>query len=251
MPHLLARMAAVIALLSALDVTSLAQNIVYRLESAKPLHRFSARQIVLLAKLNHADEVNLEHFSKLIVPSRWGADELQYSPMPRRVETLAGESKALVVDLEAQTFGAYEYGSLVRWGPISSGDAEHQTPAGIYHLNWHALLRTSSENASWIMPWYFNFSSELGLALHEYALPGRPASHGCVRLLAIDAKWLYAWGDGWVVDENTRQVIRPGTLVLLLGQYDFTARQPWLNPRWWKRGITLEIDAANGADVSR
>jgi hypothetical protein len=88
------------------------------------------------------------------------------------------------------------------------------------------------------MPWYFNFSSGLGLALHQYTLPGRPASHGCVRLLAVDAKWLYGWGDGWTLDED-RQVIRDGTLVVLVGKYNFTSSRPWLHPQRDAVGIAL------------
>ena len=220
---------------------SIANEVIYRVEMARPLSRLSPGQLALLVKLNHVDAVNLGSLSKIVVPDRWDADELQYSPMPAQFDELADESKALVVDLQAQTFGAYEYGILVRWGPVSSGDAGHQTPAGVYHLNWHALVRTSSENPAWIMPWYFNFSSERGLALHQSALPGRPASHGCVRLLDVDARWLYSWGDSWTVDEDTKELVRPGTLVVLLDRYHFAARQPWLNPKWWRHVISLHL----------
>jgi hypothetical protein len=84
-----------------------------------------------------------------------------------------------------------------------------------YHLNWHAPVHISSENPNWVMPWYFNFANDRGLALHLYSLPGRPASHGCVRMLAMDAKWLYRWGDGWTLAAGTRQLIQPGTLILV------------------------------------
>src|SRR5437773_2769046 len=140
--------------------------------------------------------------------------------MPHVVPQLSRERKAIVVDLAAQVFGAYEWGRLVRWGPVSSGDRRHQTPAGTYHLNWHARVHVSTENPTWVLPWYFNFASRQGLALHEYALPGRPASHGCARMLAIDAKWLFDWGDGWTLAASTRELVQPGTLVLVFGKYD-------------------------------
>jgi hypothetical protein len=89
------------------------------------------------------------------------------------------------------------------------------------------------------MPWYFNFASGRGLALHQYTLPGRPASHGCVRLLATDAKWLYRWGDGWAVDDG--EMVHTGTLVLLTGKYNFAAPQPWLKPEWWAKGISVHL----------
>ncbi|MFH1990536.1 MAG: L,D-transpeptidase, partial [Patescibacteria group bacterium] len=37
-----------------------------------------------------------------------------------------------------------------------------------------------------------NFS-ETGYFFHQQSLPGRPASHGCVRLTMEDAKTLFYW----------------------------------------------------------
>ena len=216
------------------------QPITCHLETTGPLSRFSPAQLVLLAKLNHADFAHLGRLRRILVPSRWDRDELAYSPMPRTVPELSQEKKALVVDLAGQVFGGYESGQLVRWGPVSTGDRLHQTPSGTYHLNWHARVRVSSENSTWIMPWYFNFDSTLGYGLHQYSLPGRPASHGCARMLVVDAKWLFNWGDGWTRDAVTGE-LQPGTLVLILGKYDFRAPQPWLRPAWWTRGVTLPL----------
>jgi len=88
------------------------------------------------------------------------------------------------------------------------------------------------------MPWYFNFCSKRGLGLHQYALPGRPASHGCVRLLLADAKWLFHWGEGWMLTSD-RQVLQHGTPILIVGSYNFGRTRPWLQPEWWSRGVTL------------
>lgn len=218
-------------LLCALGMSATAETMRYHLEHPGPNTRFSRHQIEILAKLNRADPASLRELRQIVVPNRWEEDELLYSPMPMALDAFAGEDKALLVDLTAQAFGAYESGKLVRWGPVSSGDREHPTPPGVYHLNWHAPVRISSENSSWVMHWYFNFSSQSGFALHEYTLPGRPASHGCVRLLAADAKWLYGWGAGWQRDPDTEEVIRPGTLVVLIGKYRFSAPRPWLNQK--------------------
>jgi hypothetical protein len=222
-------------------------SVVYRLEATRSLSRFSAAQLAVLAKLNRADLAHLGRLSRIIVPDRWDGAELDYSPMPRRLDSLSDERKAVIVDLAAQVFGAYESGELVRWGPVSSGDRHHTTPSGIYHLNWHQRVRISSENPTWIMPWYFNFSSERGFGLHEYALPGRPASHGCVRLLAADAQWMFRWGEGWGgYDPDTGEAARDGTLVLLVGTYDFAAAPPWLRPGWWAHGVSITPDRLRG-----
>lgn len=147
--------------------------------------------------------------------------------------------KALVVHQPSQTFGGYEHGRLVRWGPISSGREGHQTPSGLFHLNWKSPGRHSTVDADWYMPLYFNFHNERGLAFHQFTLPGRPASHACVRLLERDARWLYDWGEGWVLDERGWNVLDRGTPVLVLGQYDFDVPPPWRSSDWLARGIKL------------
>lgn len=213
-------------------------GVTYHLEPAKPLSRFDNIQISLLEKLNRADRGHLVRLKDLILPSRWDLDELAYSPMPRSVPRFAVTPKALVVDLPTQLFGAYEFGNLVRWGPVSSGDRHHATPAGFYHLNWNARIRISSENDEWVMPWFFNFCNKIGLGLHHYSLPGRPASHGCIRLLLTDAKWLFYWGQGWELASDG-QVLANGTPIMIVGGYDYEGARPWLQPGWWAKGVTL------------
>jgi hypothetical protein len=213
-------------------------NVKYHLEPAEHLSRFDADQMFLLEKLNRADARHLAHLRRLIVPDTWDLAPIVYSPMPQSVALLSDEPKALVIDLPTQVFGAYEFGNLVRWGPVSSGNRQHRTHPGLYHLNWNARIRISSKNDTWVMPWYFNFDSKDGLGLHQYTLPGRPASHGCVRLLLPDAKWLFHWGAGWTLNSD-RQILCQGTPVLIVGNYNFARSQPWLRPGWWARGVTL------------
>jgi len=88
------------------------------------------------------------------------------------------------------------------------------------------------------MRWYFNFSNREGLAFHEYALPGYPASHGCVRLLQRDAMWLYEWGEEWMLSSDARLEL-PGTPVFIIGQYDFSSAPPWRSLEWLARDIAL------------
>lgn len=230
------------ALLCGLSFAARAVTIAYHLESANALAHFSRSQLILLGKLNHADSGHLGRLPRILVPNQWDDDELRYSPMPEDVPELSEEKKAVIVDLAGQVFGAYEHGKLVRWGPVSSGDRHHQTPSGTYHLNFHAREKISTENPTWVMPWYFNFSSTLGLAMHQYTLPGRPASHGCVRMLSMDAQWLFHWGEGWTYAAGSDELLQPGTLVLVLGKYDFGAPPPWLHPGWWSQGVTLAVE---------
>ena len=236
------------ALFLGVCAAALAEQITYHLEPVKPLSRFTSDQRVLLMKLNRADNAHLARLGHIIVPDRWERDELVYSPMPQSVPQLSDESKAIVVDLTAQVFGAYESGNLVRWGPVSSGRRHHETPPGTYHLNWRARLHVSTEDPTWIMPWYFNFASDRGLGLHQYSLPGRPASHGCVRMLAVDAKWVFSWGEGWTVADAGGEVVELGTLVLVVGKYNHRAPQPWLEPGWWAQGASLSLPETAAAE---
>jgi len=71
--------------------------------------------------------------------------------------------------------------------------------------------------------------NERGVSFHLFDLPGYPASHACVRLLQRDAEWLYGWGDQWSLDGSRRNVVIPGTPVLILGVYRYDAPPPWLS----------------------
>lgn len=201
-------------------------------------NRFSESQLALLEKLNRADRGHLGRLPELVVPASWD-DELSHSMLPLRYQSSEPWPKFLVVHLPGQLFGAYESGRLVRWGPVSSGNRNSPTPSGQFALNWRSTGRSSTVNPNWFMRWYFNFGNREGLAFHEYALPGYPASHGCIRMLERDARWLYEWGEGWVLDATRTRVLASGTPVLIVGRYDFDAAPPWRSLEWLSTPIQL------------
>jgi hypothetical protein len=178
----------------------------------------------------------------MVMPADPPDGELEYSPLPISYSWALSFRKALVVDQPSQVFGAYEHGQLVRWGPVSSGCRRAPTPSGLFHCNWRSPARTSTLMAKLNMQWYFNFSNEKGFAFHQFDLPGLPASHGCVRLLARDAQWLYSWSDGWVLDDEERKVLREGTPVLILGKFDFASPPPWRQIGWLSMGVDLPAE---------
>jgi len=201
--------------------------------------RFTADQLVVLQKLNRADLDHLDRLPSLVVPDVWVDDELAYSPMPRRFPSGQQHPRVVVVYTPAQVFGAYEYGVLVHWGPVSSGRRTDPTPSGLFHLNWRKQSHVSTIDPDWIMPWSFNFENRVGLAFHEQDLPGRPASHGCIRMLGADARWLFEWADTWTLDADGTRVLKLGTPVLILGEYDFAAAPPWRSPQSLARPLEL------------
>lgn len=218
-------------------------EIAYRIEGregrAEVRSRFTAPQIALLEKLNRADAARLDGLPALVVPDVWLGDERAYSPLPGSYPGAAAYPKMLVVHLPGQAFGAYEWGELVGWGPVSSGARATPTSAGLFALTWKSTGHASSVNPDWFMRWYFNFDSREGLAFHEYTLPGGPASHGCIRLLSRDARWLYDWGDGWTLDPRTGRAIAPGTPVLIIGPYAYDDPPPWRSLDWLRGAVEL------------
>lgn len=109
-------------------------------------------------------------------------------------------TRKVVIDLHNKAFAAYnEEGELVRWGPISAGkdcsefENSCSTPKGTFKIYRKENRKYKSKKypkpfGGAPMPYAMFFSG--GIALHGSTLPGRHDSHGCVRLLNEDAKWL-------------------------------------------------------------
>jgi hypothetical protein len=66
-----------------------------------------------------------------------------------------------------------------------------------------------------------------GVGVHQYSLPGYPASHGCVRLYMDDAKYIFDWASMWEL-KNSR-IDKNGTPFMVFGEYDHDGNKPWLN----------------------
>ncbi len=174
----------------------------------------------LVEFINYVRVHDLGTGDTLIVPSQVDLDVRAYAPFPRFYDGAADLDKLFVIDKEVQAWAAYEYGRLQRWGVVNTGAAGSRTPGGRYNFNWKEPERVSSESPpgeEWLMRWVFNFHGPRGFHVHQYTMPtGAPASHGCVRLIAADAKWIYDWADGWTHDASGN-VTKQGTTVLVLG----------------------------------
>lgn len=137
--------------------------------------------------------------SELLIPDAFVEDFRAYAPYPIRYHSAAPLPKLFVVDKYTQTFAAYEGGTLVRWGLVSTGADDANTPAGRYTFNWKQEYRESTaapEGEVWKMRWVWNFHGPRGIHVHQYAVPiAQPASHGCVRLTEADAAWNFLWAE--------------------------------------------------------
>ncbi len=202
----------------------------FYIEDAKALSNLAtelgAEQMLMVLKINRRDLRHLKLGDTILLPAHAGT-ELEYSPFPSRISGIDSNKKLILVSRRVQAFATYENGVLVKWGPTSTGKKKTPTPDGIYHTNWKAEETHSTVDGDWVLKWNFNIDNLEGISLHEYELPGYPASHSCVRLLAGDAKWIYDWADQWTLSSNRKTVASPGTAVIVFGEYSYGKTPPW------------------------
>lgn len=191
--------------------------------------KYSEKHLQFILALNRIDENRLKAGSQLIVPDTLTEDLLDYSPFPDNFEMLDSIPKTVLISRRIQGFALYEHGKLRRWGPVSSGKKSTPTPAGLFYGNYKAFRKISTVDESWIMPYYFNYMNFEGVGVHQYTMPGFPASHACVRLKKDDALFIYTWADQWKLDKTGQVILKNGTPFMVYGDYDFDAQFPWLD----------------------
>ncbi len=179
----------------------------------------------LLAALNRVDAAHLKGLDSFIVPDKYIDSLDAYLPFPKYAAILEPINKILIFSYPTQTFAAYEKGKLILTGPTNMGKKSTKTPTGLFFCNWKSKETRSTVNNSWILKWNFNVSNLGGVGFHQYALPGYPASHSCLRLWNDQALYLYNWADQWKLQNN--QLVAKGTPVIIYGEYPFGAPRPW------------------------
>lgn len=102
-----------------------------------------------------------------------------------------GDPLQIVVSLHDQQMQIWRGSELVAQSPVSSGKPGHETPTGIFSVLHKKKYHESNIYSNAPMPWMQRLTWT-GIALHEGKLPGRPASHGCVRLPDGFAEELYS-----------------------------------------------------------
>jgi lipoprotein-anchoring transpeptidase ErfK/SrfK len=105
-------------------------------------------------------------------------------------------STLLDVDISSQTMRIYKAGKLYRTVPVSTGSGRRYcekgkcgvavTPRGTFRIYNHIRGWRTAQLGRLYNPLYFRG----GYAIHGGALPGYPASHGCVRVSYSVAAWL-------------------------------------------------------------
>lgn len=135
----------------------------------------------------------------------------------------------VVVDKKKQMMYVYRGTHRIGYGPISSGRRSGMTPAGYFrisskdadhHSYYGSFINAAGEQRDGDirkdgarpgerfepaqMPYFMRVNGAVGI--HEGYLPGRPSSHGCIRIPHLIAKNLFE-----VAPVGTRVIVRDGS----------------------------------------
>ena len=149
-----------------------------------------ATPLILAASLGENDicSVLLAHGAKLFIKSQWGWVAAQYAARmdhPELARQLMESDPlsihfSIVIELSRQQVVLYKDGNPVISGKISTGKPGHDTPPGHYLVTDKVRMQKSTIYKV-PMPYFLRLSfSEYGI--HQGVNPGRPASHGCIRI---------------------------------------------------------------------
>jgi hypothetical protein len=87
----------------------------------------------------------------------------------------------IIVSIKSQRVAVYSDGVLAAKSNVSTGVPDHPTPTGVFSVIQKNRHHRSNIYSGAPMPFMQRITWS-GIALHQGVLPGRPASHGCIRL---------------------------------------------------------------------
>lgn len=96
----------------------------------------------------------------------------------------------IVVSLPLQRAYVYRGGTLIGGSTISSGRKGYESPIGRFQILEKRQVHRSNRYDDAPMP-FMQRLNWYGVALHGGAIPGHPASHGCIRLPMKFARALF------------------------------------------------------------
>jgi lipoprotein-anchoring transpeptidase ErfK/SrfK len=131
----------------------------------RPVHLAFAVLATLIAAGNHAG-----------ASDRWSE-----RPVESVASRTTGEPIMAIVSLRNQRITVYDANGWILRAPVSSGQKERETPAGIFSV----IQKDADHHSNLYDDAYMPNMQRLtwsGIALHGGPLPGYPASHGCVRM---------------------------------------------------------------------
>nr|WP_246432824.1 L,D-transpeptidase [Rhodopseudomonas rhenobacensis] len=112
----------------------------------------------------------------------------------------------IAISIDRQQLKLYDANGLFAESPVSTGMRGHATPMGVFSVIQKNKWHRSNIYSGAPMP-YMQRVTWSGIAMHAGALPGYPASHGCIRMPTNFATKMWGW-----TRMGARVVIAPGDL---------------------------------------
>jgi lipoprotein-anchoring transpeptidase ErfK/SrfK len=137
-----------------------------------------------LAAKPAAASVSIEERAASLEPGHW----------VWRPELATEGAVEIVVSLPLQIAYVYRGGTLIGATTVSTGMPGYDTPTGRFSILQKRETHFSNLYDNAPMPFMQRLTWD-GIALHAGAIPGEPASHGCVRLPKTFAKKLFGVTD--------------------------------------------------------
>lgn len=187
------------------------------LAGMKPITRLSASLIACLLALPFAATAQAQGKTPVAEPRVASPGDLKPGEFLWHPEIAPTGPVVLLISLDEQRAYVYRNGIAIGMSTISSGKEGKETPPGVF-----TILQKNKDHRSNLynnapMPYMQRLTWD-GIALHGGALPGYPASHGCVRLPHPFAEKVYAitrTGDTVVVANakaSSASVVHPAVL---------------------------------------
>jgi hypothetical protein len=151
-------------------------------------------------------EVHEDELRAIALKGYEGAATLdQLEQKPKSQEVVKGPLQ-IIISIADQKISVYDDGALIARSSVSTGVQGHPTPLGVFSVIGKELWHRSNIYSAAPMP-YMQRITWSGIALHAGALPGRPASHGCIRLAKDFAIRLWH-----LTKRGTRVIIAPNNV---------------------------------------
>jgi lipoprotein-anchoring transpeptidase ErfK/SrfK len=169
------------------------KKFVNSIPSLKKMSHIVQDRIALLNKIhyllimNGSGNVSTDR-NKICVPLDYS---IEPKILPEFFPGAANHEKYILIDRRQQYLGLYEWGNLKLCFPISSGTS-NATPLKKFVVSNMDEFHNSSIYDQAPMDLALNIGNNY--FIHEGIVPGYPASHGCIRVFPLHARFLfYKW----------------------------------------------------------
>jgi lipoprotein-anchoring transpeptidase ErfK/SrfK len=140
------------------------------------------------------------------VPQRRPRPRLGAGKKPEIAERRPQGPLIISISIAQQRMKIYDANGYFAETPVSTGMPGHSTPMGVFSVIQKHKFHHSNIYSGAPMP-YMQRITWSGVAMHAGVLPGRPASHGCIRMPMAFAVKMWNW-----TKMGARVVITPGEI---------------------------------------